>query len=130
MSYGPGATPQTDTVDWPRVRVMARGTDLACTEVMRRITVRQVRGREPGMNTIQMVLDHTPNEIAELEESIALMEERLRDSRARKQLLEQLLAVAQQRMLDRPAGLTLVYEDEPQPEPEAVPLRVAAGARP
>lgn len=128
MSYGPGATPQTDTVDWSRVRVMARGTDLACTEVMRRITVRQVRGREPGMNTIQMVLDHTPNEIAELEESIALMEERLRDSRARKQLLEQLLAVAQQRMLDRPAGLTLVYEDEP--EPEAVPLRVAAGARP
>lgn len=82
------------------------------------------------MNTIQMVLDHTPNEIAELEESIALMEERLRDSRARKQLLEQLLAVAQQRMLDRPAGLTLVYEDEPQSEPEAVPLRAAAGARP
>jgi hypothetical protein len=74
------------------------------------------------MNTIQMVLDHTPGEIAELEQDITLMQERLRDSIARKQLLEQLLMVAQQRQqAERPVGLTLVQE--------AQPIRAAAGAR-
>ena len=77
------------------------------------------------MNTIQMVLDHTPGEIAELEQDITTMQERLRDCIARKQLLEQLLMVAQQRQqAERPVGLTLVVQDEP-----AVPIRAAAGAR-
>jgi hypothetical protein len=77
------------------------------------------------MNTIQMVLDHTPNEIADLEQDIAVMQERLRDGIARKQLLEQLLMVAQQRQqAERPVGLTLVVQDSP-----VAPVRAAAGAR-
>ncbi|HEX9893771.1 MAG TPA: hypothetical protein VGA78_07585 [Gemmatimonadales bacterium] len=75
------------------------------------------------MNTIQMVLDHTPNEIADLEQDIAVMQERLRDSIARKQLLEQLLMVVQQRQqAERPVGLTLVQEAP------ALPMRATAGA--
>ena len=90
---------------------------------MRRILA-QTRSMKGGnMNTIQMVLDHTPTEIAELEQDITLMQERLRGNIARKQLLEQLLTVAQQRQqAERPVGLTLVQETPP-------PVRAAAGAR-
>lgn len=65
------------------------------------------------MNTIQVVLDHTPAEIAELTEEIALMQERLREAMARKQVLEQLLLVAEKQLLQRPQGvLALVREPE------------------
>jgi hypothetical protein len=74
------------------------------------------------MNTIQLILDHTPNEIAELEQEITVMQERLRDHMSRKHLLEQLLGVAQQRQTERPVNLTLVQEDTP-------PLRATAGGR-
>ena len=76
------------------------------------------------MNTIQAILDHTPTEIAELEQNIEELQERLRESLARKQLLEQLLSVAQQRVAERPVSLTLVQE-----QPVAAPMRAAAGAR-
>lgn len=65
------------------------------------------------MNTIQVVLDHTPAEIAELADEIALMQERLREAMARKQVLEQLLLVAEKQLLQRPQGvLALVREPE------------------
>lgn len=76
------------------------------------------------MNTIQVVLDHAPPEIAELEEEIAAMEERLREARARKQVLEQLLAVLQpQGEALTPNCLTLVRRREEQ----MAPRRAVAG---
>jgi hypothetical protein len=75
------------------------------------------------VNTIQVVLDHAPPEIAELTEEIIAMEERLRDARARKQVLEQLLAVLQPQGQDL-GRLTLVGKREEQ----VGPRRAAAGA--
>lgn len=69
--------------------------------------------KERHVNTIQVVLDHTPAEIAELTEEIATMRERLREALARKQVLEQLLLVAEKQLHQRPQGvLTLVREQE------------------
>lgn len=68
---------------------------------------------ERMVNTIQIVLDHAPIEIAELEHDIQTMQDRLREANARKQVLQQLLAVAQIRWQNLPTGvLTLVREDE------------------
>lgn len=74
------------------------------------------------VNTTQVVLDHAPVEIAELEQDIQIMQDRLREANARKQVLVQLLAVAQIRWQNQPTGvLTLVREDEAMEE-----LRTAA----
>jgi predicted transcriptional regulator len=68
---------------------------------------------ERMVNTIQVVLDHAPIEIAELEADIHTMQERLREASARKQVLVQLVAVAQVQWQNQPTGvLTLVREDE------------------
>lgn len=76
---------------------------------------------ERMVNTIQVVLDHSPIEIAELEHDIHIMQERLREANARKQVLVQLLAVAQIQWQNQPSGvLTLVREDEPEQEVRAV----------
>lgn len=65
------------------------------------------------VNTIQVVLDHAPLEIAELEQDIQIMQERLCEANARRQVLIQLLAVARIQGQNQPAGvLTLVREDE------------------
>lgn len=69
--------------------------------------------KERHVNTIQVVLDHTPSEIADLTEEIATMQDRLREALARKQVLEQLLLVAEKQLHQRPQGmLTLVREPE------------------
>ena len=63
---------------------------------------------ERMVNTIQVVMDHAPSEIAELEQDIQTMQDRLREANARKQVLVQLLAVAQIQWQNQPAGgLTL-----------------------
>jgi predicted transcriptional regulator len=68
---------------------------------------------ERMVNTIQVVVDHAPIEIAELEQDIQIMQDRLREANARKQVLVQLLAVAQVQWQNQPTGvLTLVREDE------------------
>ena len=65
------------------------------------------------VNTIQVVLDHAPTEIAELEADIQIMQDRLREANARKQVLVQLLAVAQIQWQNQTAGvLTLVRESD------------------
>jgi len=75
---------------------------------------------ERMVNTIQVVLDHAPLEIAELEQDILTMQERLREAAARKQVLVQLLAVAQVQWQNQPSGvLTLVREDEANDEVRA-----------
>ena len=72
---------------------------------------------ERMVNTIQVVLDHAPTEIAELEADIQIMQDRLREANARKQVLVQLLAVAQIQWQNQPAGvLSLVREAEPVEE--------------
>jgi len=76
---------------------------------------------ERMVNTIQVVLDHAPTEIAELEADIQTMQERLREASARKQVLVQLLAVAQIQWQNQPTGvLALVREDEAMDEVRAV----------
>jgi predicted transcriptional regulator len=76
---------------------------------------------ERMVNTIQVVLDHAPIEIAELELDIQIMQDRLREANARKQVLVQLLAVAQIQWQNQPAGvLTLVREAEVTAEPRSV----------
>ena len=76
---------------------------------------------ERMVNTIQVVLDHAPQEIAELEQDIQLMQDRLREANARKQVLVQLLAVAQIQWQNQPTGvLTLVREDESKEEVRAI----------
>jgi hypothetical protein len=76
---------------------------------------------ERMVNTIQVVLDHAPIEIAELELDIQIMQDRLREANARKQVLVQLLAVAQIQWQNQPAGvLTVVREAEVTPEPRSV----------
>ena len=68
---------------------------------------------ERMVNTIQVVLDHAPTEIAELDADIQIMQDRLREANARKQVLVQLLAVAQIQWQNQPAGvLTLVREED------------------
>lgn len=77
---------------------------------------------ERMVNTIQVVLDHAPVEIAELEQDILTMQERLREAAARKQVLVQLLAVAQVQWQNHPAGvLTLVREEVPAETRVAAP---------
>lgn len=77
---------------------------------------------ERMVNTIQVVLDHAPIEIAELEQDILTMQERLREAAARKQVLVQLLAVAQVQWQNQPSGvLTLVREDVPSEARVATP---------
>ncbi len=77
---------------------------------------------ERMVNTIQVVLDHAPIEIAELEQDILTMQERLREAAARKQVLVQLLAVAQVQWQNQPAGvLTLVREEVPADTRVAAP---------
>ena len=74
-------------------------------------------GLERMVNTIQVVMDHAPSEIAELEQDIQTMQDRLREANARKQVLVQLLAVAQIQWQNQPAGvLSLVREAEPVEE--------------
>ena len=76
---------------------------------------------ERMVNTIQVVLDHAPTEIAELEQDIQLMQDRLREANARKQVLVQLLAVAQIQWQNQPPGvLTLVRENEKKEEVRAI----------
>jgi len=76
---------------------------------------------ERMVNTIQVVLDHAPTEIAELEADIQNMQDRLREANARKQLLVQLLAVAQIQWQNQPAGvLTLVREDDTNEDVRAI----------
>ena len=68
---------------------------------------------ERMVNTIQVVLDHAPTEIAELDADIQIMQDRLREANARKQVLVQLLAVAQIQWQNQQAAvLTLVREAE------------------
>ena len=68
---------------------------------------------ERMVNTIQVVLDHAPTEIAELDADIQIMQDRLREANARKQVLVQLLAVAQIQWQNQTTGvLTLVRADD------------------
>jgi len=82
------------------------------------MTMPKVSARlERMVNTIQVVLDHAPQEIAELEQDIQIMQDRLREANARKQVLVQLLAVAQIQWQNQPTGvLTLVRESDAQEE--------------
>ena len=76
---------------------------------------------ERMVNTIQVVLDHAPTEIAELDADIQIMQDRLREANARKQVLVQLLSVAQIQWQNQPTGvLTLVREDETTEELRSV----------
>ena len=76
---------------------------------------------ERMVNTIQVVMDHAPSEIAELEQDIQTMQDRLREANARKQVLVQLLAVAQIQWQNQPAGvLTLMREEAPTEELRSV----------
>src|SRR4030095_6119070 len=76
---------------------------------------------ERMVNTIQVVLDHAPTEIAELEADIQNMQDRLREANARKQLLVQLLAVAPIQVENPTAGvLTLVREDDTNEDVRAI----------
>ena len=76
---------------------------------------------ERMVNTIQVVLDHAPTEIAELEQDIQIMQDRLREANARKQVLVQLLAVAQIQWQNQPAGvLTLVRAEDEKEELRAI----------
>ena len=76
---------------------------------------------ERMVNTIQVVLDHAPTEIAELDADIQIMQDRLREANARKQVLVQLLAVAQiQWQNQNPGVLTLVREDDATEELRSV----------
>src|SRR4026207_623995 len=77
---------------------------------------------ERMVNTIQVVLDHAPTEIAELEADIQNMQDRLRGApTARKQVRGQLLAVAHIQWQNQPAGvLTLVREDDTNEDVRAI----------
>lgn len=76
---------------------------------------------ERMVNTIQVVVDHAPIEIAELEQDIQIMQDRLREANARRQVLVQLLAVAQVQWQNQPTGvLTLMREGEVTAEPRTV----------
>ena len=76
---------------------------------------------ERMVNTIQVVMDHAPTEIAELDADIQIMQDRLREANARKQVLVQLLAVAQIQWQNQPTGvLTLVREDDSKEEVRAI----------